>query len=178
MNVRKLYSCLFLLALGFKTYAGRDSIVHFRAGIISNKMLGFYWLNGISAEMNSKKICKGKIDLGLNIYSSSFGSAFFSNAIPVHALEGTIQKRFMTSRKLNTVIGLNLGFAKAFYGPGFDQLRQSSFLLAPEFGLNYVLAKKISTHFCLGYNVFNGSGIKGPGFIYPVCLRFKLLYHL
>src|ERR1041385_8159058 len=103
MSARKLYSCLLLLALCFKIYAGGDSTVHFRAGIISNKMLGFYWLNGISAEMNSKKLCKGKIDVALNMYSSSFGSAFFSNAIQVHALEGTVQKRFKTDKKLNPV---------------------------------------------------------------------------
>lgn len=178
MSFDRLYIWMLMLLFGFKVQAQSDSALQIRVGLISNKMLGFYWLNGLSAELNSKKLCKGSFDLGLNIYSSSLGSAFLSNAIPVHAMEATIQKRFRAKRKVNPVIGLNVGFAKAFYGSNFEQLKQSSLLLAPEFGVNYVVGGKLSARFCLGYNSINGTGVRGPGFVYPVCLRFKLIYSL
>lgn len=177
-SIARIYLMVVLSCLVFKHSAQGDTSITINGGVIVNKMLGFYWLNGVSAEVNSQKICKGKMDLGVNLYSSSLGSAFFSNAIPVHAIELYGQKRFRSSKKVNPLVGFNLGFAKAFYGGDFDELPQSSLLLAPEFGLGYRFIPKMSARFTLAYNVINGNGVKGAGFIYPVCLRVKLLYHL
>lgn len=167
-------SCLFL-----KNSAQGDTSIIINGGVIMNKMLGFYWLNGITAEMSSQRVFKGKLDLGLNVYTSSAGSAFLSNAIPVHAFEVYGQKRFRGQKKLNPLVCINLGFAKAFYGNTiFDRLPQSAFLLAPEFGLGYKIASKVNARLSLNYNVFSGNGVEGGGFIYPICLRFKLLFQL
>lgn len=174
-----VYLVVILSCLFFKLKAQADSSITIHGGVILNKMLGFYWLNGITAEMSSQRVFKGKVDLGLNVYTSSAGSAFLSNAIPVHAFELYGQKRFRLQKKLNPLVGINFGLAKAFYGNTiFDRLPQSAFLLAPEFGLGYKIASKVNARLSLNYNIFNGNGVEGAGFIYPVCLRFKLQYRL
>ncbi|MBK7310545.1 MAG: hypothetical protein IPI93_07065 [Sphingobacteriaceae bacterium] len=166
-----------ILALSVNKVCSQDSTLKISGGICINKMVGFYFMNGVSGEISTSKILKGKVDLGLNITTSSLGSAFVSNAIPVHSAELYIQKVFRNGKHFRPLIVLNAGYAKAFYGSKiYDNLPQSSLLVSPEFGMRYAFNFPIVFNATLGYNVISGNGVSGAGFIYPVYIRFKALY--
>jgi hypothetical protein len=152
------------------------------AGIRSMKFVGFYWLNGLSAEYSSEKILDHKIQFGLNMVSSLAGSAFLTNAIPTTQFELSVIKHFRHGRSFQPLIRLNTGFAHANYRDAqFDNLPQNGMLLSTEFGLSYRLPfmqEKLSLKACLGYNIFSGNGITGLSTVFPVYSQFSVLYRL
>lgn len=156
-----------------------DSSWHFSAGLSFKKFAGFYSMGGACAEVNSKRLAKERLALGVNITSSSVGSAFANNGIPVLATELYGRWIFRPAKKLQPFVMLNLGYAKAFPGSDkYNHIATSSLLVSPEAGLSWNFIESMQLQGGVGYHIFAGSGLKGPGFIYPVCLQLRLLYFI
>jgi len=165
------------LLLSMLLKAGDSTSVKPQAGLCFKKMVGFYWMNGFTVDLSSSKILKEKINVGMNLASSSLGSALGSNAIPVHAVEVYIHKVFMEEKRFRPATGINLGYARANYGSNeFSNIPSSTILLSAEGGLLYEFVFPLRLNLSVGYNFISGNGLKGAGFIYPVFFQMKTLY--
>jgi hypothetical protein len=179
MSYTKFNRIVLCLSLASRVIAGDSTHVKISAGLCVKKMAGFYWMNGLSADINHEKILKGKINLGMTLSSSSLGSAFLSNAIPVHAVELYAQKNFRPEKYLHPYAGLNAGFAFADFGSReFGNISGKTALLSVEGGIRYTFTLPFEVAAGMGYNVISGTGEKGPGFIYPVYFTGRILYRI
>lgn len=174
MNKYALITLIFFLS---KIVLGQDS-TSIEIGIRTKKQVGFYWVNGLTAEWSTTKIASGSLHLGMNITSSILGSAFRSNAIPTLETELSLIKYFRYSKFLQPITRLNLGFAKAFYGSGFSSIPSTGMLCSIETGFQYKINSLLSSSLYGGYNVFSGNGISGLSTIYPVYYGFGVKYRI
>lgn len=155
-----------------------SNTIKIELGLRTKKYVGFYWVNGLSAEFSTHKISSGSLHLGLNITSSYLGSAFRSNAIPTLETELSLIKYFRYSKSLQPITRLNFGFAKAFYGNDFSSIPSKSIVLSIETGLRYRLKNYLFASLYGGYNVITGNGINGLATIYPIYSGIGLNYFL
>jgi hypothetical protein len=170
-----LFICASLFKIGFSQKA--DSSLHFSAGLSFKKFAGFYSMGGVCAEVSGARMGKGQLFLGLNVTSSSLGSAFLNNGIPVIASEVYGRWAFLKQKRVQPFVMLNVGCAKAFPGSDkYNSITTSALLVSPEAGVACRISSHISAQGGLGYHLTSGNGLKGPGFIYPVCFQLRLLY--
>jgi len=170
-----LFICACFLNTGLAQKA--DSSLHFSVGVSLKKFAGFYSMGGLCAEASSARLDKGQLFLGLNITSSSLGSAFFNNGIPVIVSEVYARRVLLKQRRVKPFVMLNLGYAKAFPGSDkYNSLTTSALLVSPEAGVACGISSHTSAQGGMGYHITSGNGLKGPGFIYPVCFQLRLLY--
>lgn len=159
---------LIILTQSFTFCQDTTKTVQIELGLRTKKYVGFYWVNGLSAEFSTYKIAKGSLHLGVNLASSSLGSAFRSNAIPTLETELAIIKYFRYTKSFQPITRLNLGYSKAFYGKGFSNITSNSILCSIEAGFKYTIIKTVSANIYGGYNILTGNGINGLGTIYPI----------
>jgi hypothetical protein len=159
---------------------GQDSLSKFQTeiGIRTKKQIGFYWVNGISAEWLSEKIASRSLHLGVNITTSYLGSAFRSNAIPTLETELSLIKYFRYTKSLQPITRLNIGFAKAFYGTGYGSIPSTGMLCSVETGFQYKINPIFSGSIYGGYNLFYGNGISGLSTVYPLYYGFGIKYSI
>lgn len=172
---------IFLITIVTQLFAfSQDSTntIHIELGLRTKKYVGFYWVNGLSAEFSTHKISSGSLHLGLNITSSYLGSAFRSNAIPTLETELSIIKYFRYSKSFQPITRLNFGFSKAFYGEGFSNITSTGILCSIETGFQYRIIKQLTTSLFGGYNLITGNGINGLGIIYPIYYGLGLNWYI
>lgn len=172
---------IFLITLLIQPFAfSQDTTktIQIELGLRTKKYVGFYWVNGFSAEFSTYKIAKGSLHLGVNLATSSFGSAFRSNAIPTFETELSIIKYFRHTKSFQPITRLNLGYSKAFYGEGFSNITSSGMLCSIETGFQYRIAKKLTTSLFGGYNLITGNGINGLGTIYPIYYGLGIKWYI
>lgn len=159
---------------------GQDTLSKFQTeiGIRTKKQVGFYWVNGITAEWSTNKIASGSLHLGVNITSSCLGSAFRSNAIPTLETELSLIKYFRYTKSFQPITRMNIGFAKAFYGSGFSSIPSTGMLCSVETGFQYKINSLFSGSLYGGYNIFSGNGISGLSTVYPVYYGFGVKYRI
>jgi hypothetical protein len=159
---------LIILIQPFTFCQDTTKTVQIELGLRTKKYVGFYWVNGLSAEFSTYKIAKGSLHLGVNLASSSLGSAIRSNAIPTLETELSIIKYFRYTKSFQPITRLNLGYSKAFYGEGFSNITSNSILCSIEAGFKYIIMSTVSANIYGGYNILTGNGINGLGTIYPI----------
>lgn len=169
---------LIILIQPFTFCQDTTNTVKIELGLRTKKYVGFYWVNGVSAEFSNNKIASGSLHLGINLASSSFGSAFRSNAIPTFETEIAIIKYFRYNKQLQPITRINIGFAKAFYGENFSNIPSSGMLCSIETGFQYRIIKKLTASLFGGYNLITGNGINGLGTIYPIYIGITTKYNL
>jgi hypothetical protein len=169
---------LIILIQPFTFSQDTTNTVQLELGLRTKKYVGFYWVNGLSLEISTHKIASGSLHLGVNLASSSFGSAFRSNAIPTFETEIAIIKYFRDKKSFQPITRLNLGYSKAFYGEGFSNITSTGMLCSIETGFQYRIIKKLTANLFGGYNLFTGNGINGLGTIYPIYIGITTKYDL
>lgn len=159
---------LSVLLVSTISYGQDSNCLQTEIGIRTKKQVGFYWVNGITAEWSISKIASGSLHLGTNITSSILGTAFRSNAIPTLETELSLIKYFRYSKSLQPITRLNLGFAKAFYGSGYNSVPSIGVLCSIETGFQYRINKKFTASLFGGFNLITGNGTSGLGTIFPL----------
>jgi len=155
----------------------QDSTFNFSTGARFKKYIGFYWQNGIAAEFNSDKLLKNKLSFGLNVVSSTLGTALINNAIPTLEIELSAIKYFRTEKKLKPFVRLNTGFAVANFGDDrFDNINNKSALLSIETGIKTKIYKSIELVTGGGLNLISGNGFSNLGTVYPTYFQLSLIY--
>lgn len=173
------YILIILVILFTKITFSQDSTsVKTEIGIRTKKQVGFYWVNGLTAECSTPKIAMGSLHFGINITSSILGTAFRSNAIPTLETELSLIKYFRYRKSLQPITRLNFGFAKAFYGNDYSSIPSKSIVLSIETGLRYRLKNYLYASLYGGYNVITGNGINGLATIYPIYSGIGLNFFL
>lgn len=163
------YILIILVILFTKITFSQDSTsIETEIGIRTKKQVGFYWVNGLTAEWSTPKIAMGSLHFGINITSSILGTAFRSNAIPTLETELSLIKYFRYRKSFQPITRLNLGYSKAFYGEGFSNITSNSILCSIEAGFKYIIISTVSANIYGGYNILTGNGINGLGTIYPI----------
>ncbi|MBA3664583.1 MAG: hypothetical protein H0W61_10290 [Bacteroidetes bacterium] len=176
--MKKFFLFLSFIGLSYGGFCQEpDSSLHLSAGISFKKFAGFYTMSGVCAEVSGKCLAREHLALGLNVTSSSLGSAFFNNGIPVVAAELYARWIFRKEKTIQPFALLNLGFAKAFVNSDkYSSLSTSALLVSPEAGVACRFKPRMQLQGGLGFNLNSGNGLKGPGFIYPICFQLRLLY--
>jgi hypothetical protein len=148
-------------------------------GLRFQKAVGFYYINGLSAEFSSPKLCKQKISAGFNFVSSRLGSALASNAIAYSEVNLSAIKYFRNDRPIKPLVRLNLGYARANFGSDeFGDLPAQSFLASIEGGAAYDLKFPLRITLAGGYNIITGNGMKGLGVLFPLYAQCSLFYRI
>lgn len=149
----------------------------FNAGIRIQKSVGFYYINGLTAEMNSPRILNNRLTLGMNLLFSRLGSSFMNNGIGCHEIQLSAIRYFRPEKHFKPLFRLNTGIAWARYGSDvFGEIPRSSALLSLEPGMAYDFNKPVRLSLSLGYNMITGSGDKGYGLLWPLFVQFSGLY--
>lgn len=167
-----------IAATGIPTVSAQvnqGSLLH--AGVRLQKSVGFYAMNGLSAEWNSPDVLKGKLTYGLNFVSSRLGSAFLNKGIACHELQLSAIRYFRPEHAFKPVLRINGGLAWAGFGSSqFSEIPQSSALLSLEPGLAYDFKRPVRVTLSLGYNLITGTGDQGYGMLWPVYIQCSGLY--
>lgn len=154
-----------------------DDAWSFKAGLLGKKMYGFYWCNGVTAEFQSTVLLSNRLLTGVNFSSSSLGTAFGSNALPLHLSEVYAQWLWRNDRKFRVNAGINTGWAFTDYGHvKYSDIPSNQPLLSLEGGISYVFTQPLSFSCSLGYNLLTGNGKRYLGLVYPLYFNFKLLW--
>jgi hypothetical protein len=77
------------------------------------------------------------------------------------------------------MVRANIGYFSAQYGsPLFDDLPRTSLLASPELGLCYCSNFPLKISGSIGYNLFTGNGVTGPGTLYPVFVQTSITWNV
>ena len=153
-----------------------DSTATLYAGAAFRKYVGFYWVNGATAEWQNASWRKHKVSLGLTALHSVLGTDLFAKAIPTLNLEVAVIRRFKFTQGFGARVALHTGYANAAYGNAtFDKIARHAPLAGIEFGLDgrYKNWQGAAT---LGYQGISGAGTKGLATVYPIYLQMRLFY--
>lgn len=181
--LRLFFAAFFLWAVPHFTQAQVKELVQqsihgfteVQIGLRAQQALGLYVENGISA-----KFLRGNssISYSLMYYSSRFGTAWGTNAIPQDNFLLQIDYNVFKNKPWPVYLetGIHVGYFRADYGSAqFNQLDQSAFLSGVELTLGYRFEKVIlETGF--GHHLNSGDGIQGPGTLYPFFYQITLSY--
>jgi len=172
--------CLWTMLLPVWSMAG-DSIPSgsFAAGLCFQKSVGFYGMNGITAEYSSERVLKHKIGFGFSFTSSGLGSAIATNAIPVYEVRISAVNKFRVNKKLQPYAGLSIGYTHANFGSDiFKDIPNSSPLLSVIAGAGFDFKFPLRIILGGGFNLITGNGVSGLGTIFPVYGQCMLLYRI
>ncbi len=150
-----------------------------KAGLVFQKTQYLYVENGIGFDYSSKKLLDQMLHLKFTYLSSRLGSAIGTNAVPQDNFLVGADWRFLHTKDLQIMAGLNAGYFHASYGNDtFDVLPASSMLLSAEAGLVYNFKIPLSATLSAGYNFISGNGVDVPGSIFPVFYKLGVYYTL
>ncbi|MEI6047327.1 MAG: hypothetical protein WCS03_00385 [Bacteroidota bacterium] len=148
-----------------------------KGGIRIQKAQKLYWENGFSFDYTSPKIADSRIHFGVSYVTTRLGSAIGSNAIKQdnYFISGGYyfrhQKQFQPFTRLNT------GYFHADYEEDiFDVLPNTSLLFSVDAGFSYEFKIPVTASLSAGYNLKSGSGISGPGTLYPFYYQMSIFY--
>lgn len=150
-----------------------------KAGFRFQKAQKLYWENGCALDYTCPKLLDSRLHFGASYATSRLGSALGSNAIKQDNYLLNTSFHFRPQQALQPFVRLNLGFFHADYeSPLFDALPNSTFMTALDAGLSYEFKFPLSLELSAGYNLNAGTGVSGPGTLFPVFYQLSLLYTL
>lgn len=150
-----------------------------KAGFRLQKAQKLYWENGCAFDYSYPKLLDGRLHFGASYATSRLGSALGSNAIKQDNYLFNTAFHFRPHQPLQPFARLNLGYFHADYeSPLFDALPNSTFVTALDAGFSYQFRFPLTLELSAGYNLNAGTGISGPGTLFPVYYQLSLLYTL
>jgi hypothetical protein len=169
------YSGFLLIIFIINSKQAKAQIHTYEVGIRFQKTVDLYYENGITGQY----YFTNRVIFGASYITSRLGSAMSSNAIKQdnYILSGSYL--FRPKKPLQTFVRLNTGYFFADYESDiFNNLDNSSALLSLDAGLLYSFKSPLKLNLSLGYNVFTGDGINGPGTLYPVFFQTSVMWNL
>ncbi len=177
--IKKISFLLLIVFLSNKSNAQMNEPHSIQIGIRMQKAAGFYWSNGITAEYTPKLFAENGLNFGMYIVSSKLGTAFNSNAIPVHEINLSAIKYFRNKHLFRPLVRLNLGYAQANYKSDlFNDIPNKSMISSLETGVSYRFNYPIQIGISGGYNFITGDGLSGLGTTFPFYAGINLQYKL
>jgi len=161
---------LFIFCIFCNSLNAQDTLGNrFQIGLRMKKYAGFYYVNGLQAQMKSPFSKNGSVYFGLNVGTTLLGSAFNSNALTTWETELSITKLYRIKKIIRPLIRLNSGVVAVHFGEYaeyFQDLPQWGIMSSFETGLDVNL-KKLNPHLSAqligGIHFYNN----GPGVVYP-----------
>lgn len=162
---------LFIFCILCNSLSAQSDTVNqrFQLGLRMKKYAGFYYVNGIQAQMKSPFSKNGSVYYGLNVGTTLLGSAFNSNALTTWETELTATKYYRMGKVVRPLIRLNVGVVAVHYGEYaelFQDLPHWGIMASGETGIDVNLKKlnpRLSAQLCGGFHFYNN----GPGVVYP-----------
>lgn len=168
-----------LLSLAFCLQAQTTDAGTLKGGIRLQKAQKLYWENGFALDYSNENLLDSRLHFGVGYATSRLGSALGTNAVKQDNFLFSSTFHFRPHHALQPFARLNLGYFKADYeSPIFDVLPNSAFVTAIEAGLSYECNIPLTLELSAGYNLSAGSGVAGPGTLFPVYYQLSILYTL
>lgn len=151
-----------------------------KVGTRIQKTQEMYWENGISSQYSFEKFKPNRFFIGFDYVSSRLGSAYNSNAIKQDSYIFSGSWLFNKSKPYHFLTRLNMGY---FYSDLeyeiFNEIPNTSFLLAPELGFTYDFKKvPISLNLGTGFYIITAKEGYSPGTLQPLYFHFDIHYTL
>lgn len=151
-----------------------------KVGARIQKTQEMYWENGISSQYSFAKFKPNRFYIGFDYVSSRLGSAYNSNAIKQDSYIFSGSWLFNKSKPYHFLTRLNMGY---FYSDLeyeiFNEIPNTSFLLAPELGFTYDFKKvPISLNLGTGFYIITAKEGYSPGTLQPLYFHFDIHYTL
>ncbi len=148
-------------------------------GIRSQKTIGLYTENGITAQFAHTKLANQRLYIGVTYVTSRLGTALNSNAIKQDNYLASVLYLFRPNWLVRPLVRLNVGYFRADYGSDlFRDLPQTSLLASPELGVCVCPRFPLKLNASVGYNLLTGDGVTGPGTLYPVFVQTSLTWNV
>jgi hypothetical protein len=148
-----------------------------KGGFRIQKAQKLYWENGFAIDYACPKILDSRIHFGASYATSRLGSALGTNAIKQDNYLVSAAYHFRHQKALQPFARLNVGYFHADYEAAiFDVLPSSAFLTSIDAGLSYEFKFPLTLNLSAGYNLNAGTGIAGPGTLFPVFYQMSILY--
>ncbi|HET9571660.1 MAG TPA: hypothetical protein VFP20_09670 [Bacteroidales bacterium] len=149
----------------------------FKGGVRIQKAQKLYWENGFAFDYSSPKLLDSRIHLGASYCTTRLGSAIASNAIKQDHYLLSAAYHFRPKKQLQPFVRLNSGYFHAdLESPIFDVLPNNAFLASIDAGLCYEFKFPLTLTLSTGYNLNVGTGVRGPGTLYPVFYQMSIFY--
>ena len=149
-------------------------------GLRFQKTHYMYWENGISAQYSFAKFKPSQFYLGFDFVTSALGTAMGSNAIKQSSYIASGSWYFNKEKQFRLIGRLNVGYLVAnLESEIFDDLPNTAFLLAPEFGLSYQFKElPIRINAGMGLYLSMQESYNTPGTFQPLYYHLTLYYNL
>jgi hypothetical protein len=148
-----------------------------KGGIRIQKTQKLYWENGFAFDFASPKIADNRIHFGVSYVTTRLGSAISSNAIKQDNYLFSAGYHFRHQKQFQPFTRLNTGYFHADYEEAvFDVLPNNAFLFSVDAGLSWEFKIPVTVSLSAGYNLNSGSGVSGPGTLYPVFYQMSIYY--
>lgn len=148
-------------------------------GIRFQKTVNLYTENGVTFQYTHAKLARQRLYLGASYVTSRLGTALGSNAIQQDNYLATVGYYFRPNWLIRPVVRANVGYFSAQYGNAiFDDLPSTSMLASPELGLCYCPNFPLKINGSIGYNLLTGTGVTGPGTLYPVFVQTSITWNV
>lgn len=148
-------------------------------GIRFQKSINLYYENGFSVQYTDENLISQRLFIGFSYVTSRLGSAWGTNAIKQDNFLLSATYMFRPDRRIQPFTRLNSGYFYADLEEEiFKDLPNTSILLSPEVGLSLNTNSSFKIIASLGYNIFTGDGIEGPGTLYPVFVQTTIFWNL
>lgn len=168
---------LLIVGIWYAPLAAAQPAGTWEAGLRLQKAIGLYHENGLDIRFAPEK---SRWAFTVAWYSSRLGTAYESNAIPQdNFLLQTDFSLFKPKKNgFNIDVGLNTGYFQSDYGSDqFSMLDQNSLLLGFEISPRFTFGNfALDTGF--GYHIIHGTGVSGPGTLYPFYVQAGLKYRI
>ncbi len=161
-------------------FAQSDSSRKIEIGTRIKKYAGFYYVNGLTVQMQSPYSKNGSVYYGFNLGSSVLGTAISSNALSTYELELSATKFYRMEKVLQPMLRFNAGFVNVDFGEYselFEDLPQWGIISSVETGVSICLKRihqKMRFQLSGGFYIYSG----GPGVVYPAYLLGQLNWRL
>jgi hypothetical protein len=150
-----------------------------KVGLRLQKAQKLYWENGVDLDYSASDLLHRKLHLSAAFVSSRLGSALGSNAVKQDNYLVGAAWHFRPESALQPFVRLNLGYFYADYeSTVFDALTNAAFFTALDAGLSYRFRFPMELQLSAGYNLQAGTGVAGPGTLFPFYYQLSLLYTL
>lgn len=148
-------------------------------GVRSQKSIGLYTENGITAQFAHTKLVNQRLYVGVSYVTSRLGTALNTNAIKQDNYFASVTYLFRPNWLVRPLVRLNAGYFRADYGSElFRDLPHTSLLASPELGLCLCPRFPLKLSASVGYNLLSGNGLTGPGTLYPVFVQTSLTWNV
>ncbi len=148
-------------------------------GIRFQKSISLYTENGVTIQYAHSKLASQRLYIGASYVTSRLGTALNSNAIKQDNFLINASWFFRPKWLIQPVVKANVGYFKADYGSDlFNELPRTSLLASPELGLCFCPNFPLKINASIGYNLLSGTGLAGPGTLYPVYVQTSVTWSI